>query len=343
MDGQSCSNEYNYTNTITGTYTSAISTQTYQTFYVAPNTTVTGNIDLNHGQLLNCGTIINKKIRLKNVTDHLKGSLDNRGTIVTDTLLVDTLGDLHNQGSFSCAYLSTNLKGYVLNKNLLNVATALVKDSASLYNYQPYCKIIGKDIRVINGSWSTNMGLIYAEDYFFHGSGCIMNQHCTIEVDSMFRNAGYINGWYSGAMVSAILVERKSENSGTLERLIFCDHSTINGGGPDINTGQLIQIINCTLEPDCAKYNWVGLEENRETFGTLAIFPNPVRDRLNIQFTSKLNSVTASVYDPLGRLLFFRDIDPNNASVDLSSLTSGLYLIKFADKTHSRTFKVIKE
>ncbi|PKG42213.1 S8 family serine peptidase [Psychroflexus sp. MES1-P1E] len=86
--------------------------------------------------------------------------------------------------------------------------------------------------------------------------------------------------------------------------------------------------------------------ENFTTEST-SFWPNPVKDNLNI--SSKdfgfSNEVSVSIYDIMGReILSVSDFNnPNALSVDLSSLSNGVYIANLIDGQHSIQSRIIKE
>lgn len=79
------------------------------------------------------------------------------------------------------------------------------------------------------------------------------------------------------------------------------------------------------------------LETNREN-STVSIYPNPVKDILNIQ--SKNEIVKADIYDAAGRILISTSVKGN--SVNVSELSKGNYIIKLFAKDKTFTQKFIK-
>jgi hypothetical protein len=70
----------------------------------------------------------------------------------------------------------------------------------------------------------------------------------------------------------------------------------------------------------------------------ITIYPNPVKDLLNIQ--SKNEIVKAEIYDATGRIL--RTTSLNNNIINVSDLTKGNYVIKLSTKDKIMTQKFIK-
>ena len=71
-----------------------------------------------------------------------------------------------------------------------------------------------------------------------------------------------------------------------------------------------------------------------------SIYPNPVIDVLNIRSTTSVDAI--AVYDVLGKLVLSTTPDTISPSIDMSALTSGVYLVKVTIGDASKTVKVIK-
>lgn len=70
----------------------------------------------------------------------------------------------------------------------------------------------------------------------------------------------------------------------------------------------------------------------------ISIYPNPVKDLLNIQ--SKQEIIKAEIYDVTGRIL--RTTSVSNNTINVSDLTKGNYIIKLSSKDKITTLKFIK-
>ncbi|GLB53377.1 hypothetical protein NBRC110019_24180 [Neptunitalea chrysea] len=75
-----------------------------------------------------------------------------------------------------------------------------------------------------------------------------------------------------------------------------------------------------------------------ETFDatTIAVYPNPVKEVLQIQGVDALN---VSVYNMLGQRM---DAALSNNTVNMSGLVSGVYLVTIQAENGSKTLRVIK-
>ncbi|RFN59971.1 T9SS type A sorting domain-containing protein [Marixanthomonas ophiurae] len=70
------------------------------------------------------------------------------------------------------------------------------------------------------------------------------------------------------------------------------------------------------------------------------VYPNPVKDVLNIESAAAVNNVT--VYDVLGKTVLTAKPDAISPSIDMSALSSGAYLVQVTIDGASKTVKVIK-
>lgn len=74
--------------------------------------------------------------------------------------------------------------------------------------------------------------------------------------------------------------------------------------------------------------------------GDVSVFPNPVKDILNITGTTEVVSV--DVYDVLGKkVMSFNEM--TSGAINISSLAKGVYIVKLNTEFGSKTVKIIKE
>lgn len=73
---------------------------------------------------------------------------------------------------------------------------------------------------------------------------------------------------------------------------------------------------------------------------SFSVYPNPVKDRLNIQSQDVVDQV--AVYNVLGKLVYQGAPNTVSPSVDMSGYTSGVYFVEVTIGNASKTVKVIK-
>lgn len=92
---------------------------------------------------------------------------------------------------------------------------------------------------------------------------------------------------------------------------------------------------------DLQNFNFIILENN-EIFSNFNIYPNPVLSTLNIQLDRNSSDFSVIIYDVSGKVIFseYNFSKLNNATIDVSHLSSGMYLIAVSlqGKIESRTF-----
>ena len=57
----------------------------------------------------------------------------------------------------------------------------------------------------------------------------------------------------------------------------------------------------------------------------MSIYPNPTKDKINIDCSTPLSNSIVKVYNSLGKEVMSQNL--SNTEVDLSSLSQGLYLV----------------
>lgn len=93
----------------------------------------------------------------------------------------------------------------------------------------------------------------------------------------------------------------------------------------------------CIFNSGCFTYNRVGLEEKNIHFG---IFPNPNNGVFVIQ-SDKMIIESVKVIDLTGKTILVQPINENNANIDLSSFSSGAYIVAITTEGMTHFEKVI--
>jgi hypothetical protein len=83
----------------------------------------------------------------------------------------------------------------------------------------------------------------------------------------------------------------------------------------------------------------IGIEENSTSF---KLYPNPVKDIVNLKFNNS-NTRKISIYNLLGKLVWDKEESDELVQLDLSTLSSGSYLVRIQDKSLVITKKITKQ
>jgi len=104
---------------------------------------------------------------------------------------------------------------------------------------------------------------------------------------------------------------------------------------PDYQLGygipNLMEAFNTTLSVDDF------LNEN-----DILIYPNPVKDFINVKMPSNENKLIIAFFDVLGKQILEHFINSNYSQIDISSLSKGIYIINAKSKNSAKSFKLIK-
>ena len=73
---------------------------------------------------------------------------------------------------------------------------------------------------------------------------------------------------------------------------------------------------------------------------TVAYYPNPFHDVLNLKLAQPLNKI--QIFNLLGQQVFASDFNEKEIQINLSHLSSGTYLVKASAEDSFKTFKVVK-
>ena len=75
----------------------------------------------------------------------------------------------------------------------------------------------------------------------------------------------------------------------------------------------------------------------------IKIFPNPVRDKLNIEFESAPEETNVILFNSLSQNIYVNKIMNQKQEIDLSFLPNGIYFLKLENGPDCEFFKVFKE
>ncbi len=86
----------------------------------------------------------------------------------------------------------------------------------------------------------------------------------------------------------------------------------------------------------------LGIEDQLRT-EQFALYPNPVKSNVNISFPEGVTQANFIIYNVIGKEVFNATIYSDNNSVDISQLTSGMYIAIIESNNKTNSFKLIKE
>jgi hypothetical protein len=110
-----------------------------------------------------------------------------------------------------------------------------------------------------------------------------------------------------------------------------------------MNASFAVEVTNnaCKDTSDCISYNSSAIIDGFE--GQMNLYPNPITDRLNIDFGMYIQDAEITVYNVLGSEILSKKLKNTTKEViDFSLMPSGAYLIKIRSEQFEKTVKVSK-
>ena len=84
-----------------------------------------------------------------------------------------------------------------------------------------------------------------------------------------------------------------------------------------------------------------GISENKLL--SFDMYPNPVSDMLTVQLPIGTEKAEVSIFDYTGRLVSLKTISSNDATIDIQSISKGIYMIRLATNTKIGVQRFIKK
>ncbi|MCU0322812.1 MAG: T9SS type A sorting domain-containing protein [Chitinophagaceae bacterium] len=94
-------------------------------------------------------------------------------------------------------------------------------------------------------------------------------------------------------------------------------------------TGNFELTVSCVLNTDSFNNN------------NFSAYPNPVKDILNLAYTSEISDVR--VVNMLGQVVLTKKLNANNGQLDVSQLSAGTYIVNVTIGDTVKTIKVVKQ
>lgn len=101
-----------------------------------------------------------------------------------------------------------------------------------------------------------------------------------------------------------------------------------------------VSVGDCTERSDPYSFSTLGIDSFDHN--KLRVYPNPVKNFLHIDITVATD-LTINLFDISGRLVYSRSLHEQKNSINLKSLSKGVYFLKIKFLGKSSTYKFIKE
>jgi len=103
--------------------------------------------------------------------------------------------------------------------------------------------------------------------------------------------------------------------------------------------------IGNTVPGGTIQVGWVGSPDNQlsvgdNTLSNFSFYPNPARNILNVKANDNIENIT--IYNLLGQKVISQNINAFTSNINITSLTTGLYILKANINGKSGSYKLIK-
>jgi len=98
----------------------------------------------------------------------------------------------------------------------------------------------------------------------------------------------------------------------------------------------------CVDTSVCVNFAMIGIADNSLN-NEISIYPSPAKNNLNISFANRVNNLFIKVYNVSGALMLQKNLLPQEKSIDVEALSSGIYFIKLEMDDETFYAKFVKE
>jgi hypothetical protein len=233
----------------------------------------------------------------------------------------------------------------IAGNTLIPVSFVNVHSKAEDGNAMSYTRRLGGAIglkTVLDGTNYNTRNLIIIGDFNDYLTGT-SSEACNCSV-SPYSNFMDDESNYTGITSAITDVDTRFGTRPIIEHIIIsdelADNYVANSAAQEVSVPQgIFNYYNTTSNhlPVSARFQFstLGTTEYTENFWT--IYPNPVKDQLNISIADSVNNTNTEIYDLTGRKMLSEKL--SNNSVNVSALPTGIYILKMGNRSR----KFVKE
>jgi len=93
------------------------------------------------------------------------------------------------------------------------------------------------------------------------------------------------------------------------------------------------------LEPISSQFTTEFIQENAD----FVISPNPAKSTINLYLPKGYENAKLSVFDVLGKVIYYEELNSLKSYINISKWNSGVYLVRVATDTDSQTKRFVKQ
>jgi len=170
-------------------------------------------------------------------------------------------------------------------------------------------------------------------------------------IELSFYNWMYVDMTSSWGHRIAILLKDYTNNRGSVSTEGFvgvCRVSTTNYKGPFSSTWAFAQVVVMNIFDPCPSFVVTGISTNTDEKLNIKLYPNPVIDKLHIEYKSNsVENITVQINSLEGKRVITKQMSAltgqNRFEINTSSLNEGIYVLNiYSNSNLTHVYKLVK-
>lgn len=184
-----------------------------------------------------------------------------------------------------------------------------------------------------SGDVEMYIGMVGCNPDPVNGGGIKLNGTTFIETNIPVLNCGFVIANNHYVISKDVFNQAVIDGGGTIVFSNFIRDYCVPGTGCNSVNDPCIEMT--------VFYNTSNLSTQDLDKSNSLVYPNPVKDVLNISYDKKINAV--GLYNLTGQQVISKVINAKECKIDTSTLVPGTYLLKVDFNDEEKTVKIIKE
>lgn len=284
------------------------------------------------------------------------GSIDLSFQFLTPSNSVNNIKLLNNAKFLVNNYFMSNWTSTLIRINSNGTIDSNFTNDTNCFGYNYFLQ---SDEKIINEDFCTDWGFdappyeilyrlnsdgSYDETFNRLGFDSSYPFNCLVQKDDKILVTGFFNSYNNHPIQNILRLLPDGELDGTFD----------GGSGPNDEVWDLAQqsdgkiIIvglftqyNNSVRNHIARINSARLSLNESQTGTVQIYPNPVKDVLNLSLSDVVSAKEYEIYDLVSKKIAATSLKENN--INVSNLSNGVYILKIKTDEGVLTGKFVKQ
>jgi hypothetical protein len=180
--------------------------------------------------------------------------------------------------------------------------------------------------------------------YTYNASNKVLTETAENWVSGNWQGSTLITNTYDGSSyLTSSLLQNWDTGTSSWKNKTKDTHTNNTDGTPSVVVYQDWDGVSSWVDTDRATYTYGGttlVPESKFT-SKITVYPNPASEMIRIETDDYINGSTYSIMDQSGKVVLKGRLTGSNSTVNISSLTNGVYFLQVGKKGQS-SFKLIK-